>query len=310
MRGTILVILFTLGCMGGPQEVTIANWPDGHKSATSITFDTELATGAQIERVVNALGSKNATFFVVAGYFDERESDLEPIRNYEVASMAWKQWDWGNSQLGFEFQLQEMQKADAWLRERDFNPQGFRAPFFLSNSDTIKAAGEMGYTYDSSVYFGSLPYMTDGVVEIPLAVNFDTYWNEDSKEHATLPLYLVFEDAYNKDGIFTFYSHASTTSESIDEFIDFMDYAQAKGSWIASSGEVADWWIKREKLELRLEGDLIIVKNTGNEPIEGATAKISPRRGVVEGAVSTWDDGKSTYAVLPKIDAGAEVSIL
>lgn len=306
----ILIILLTLGCLGGPSDTEIANWPHGHKSAACITFDTELATGPQIEKVANALGETNATFFVVAGYFEDRQADLEPLRVFEVSSMAWKQGTWESSDLSGEFQLKEMKRAHEWLTDRGFNPRGFRAPFLLSNADTIKAVSKMGYTYDSSQYPGTIPRMTDGVVEIPLSLNFDTYWNEKSRELSKIPFYITFEDAYKKDGLFTFYSHVGTTSENIDDFIDFLDYAEAKQVWLASAGEVADWWIKRGNLELRMEGDLITVKNNGDEPIEGVTVKISPKRGVVEGALYAWEDEKTTYAVLPKIEPGGEISIL
>jgi hypothetical protein len=310
MRRIILIIVLTLGCLGGPQDVQIANWPHGYKSAACITFDTELATGGQIEKVANSLGEKNATFFVVAGYFSERPLDLEPLRNFEVSSMAWKQGKWESSDLSLEFQLKEMQTAHEWLTDRGFNPNGFRAPLLLSNEETIKAAREMGYKYDSSQYLGTMPYMTDGVVEIPLSLNFDSYWNEKSREFSKLPFYLSFEDIYKKDGLFTFYSHVETTSENLEDFTDFLDYAEEKQVWFASAGQVADWWISRSKLELTVEGDVITVRNNGDKPIEGATVKISPKRGVVAGAIYTWEDEKTTYAVLPKIDAGGEVTIL
>jgi peptidoglycan/xylan/chitin deacetylase (PgdA/CDA1 family) len=310
MRRIIIVLLLALGCLGGPQDIELANWPHGQKSAVCITFDTELATGDQIKKVTNALGGTNATFFVVTAYFNEREANLEPLRDFEVASMAWKQGKWEYSDLSLEFQLQEMQIADSWLRERDFHPIGFRAPFLLSNEDTINAAGEMGYVYDSSKYPGTIPYMTDGVVEIPLALNFDTYWNEESRELTEIPFYITFEDTYEKDGLFTFYSHVGKTSENLEDFMDFLDFAEEKQAWFASAGEIAQWWIKRGKLELRVEGDLITVKNNGDEPIDGVTVKISPKRGVVEGAVYVWEDEKTTYAVLPKIEPDGEVSIL
>ncbi len=309
-RILVLLLALTLGCLGGQQDVQIANWPDGHKSAVSMTFDTELATGNQIKKVVNVLDEKNATFFVVTAYFNERECDLEPLRDFEVASMAWKQGKWEYNDRTLEFQLQEMQIADTWLKERGFHPVGFRAPLLLSNEDTIKAVSEMGYAYDSSQYPGILPYTEEGVIEIPLALNFDAYWNEKSKELSTLPLYLSFDDTYKKDGLFTFYSHVSTASDNTQDLLDFLDYGEERQVWFASAGQIADWWIKRSKLELTLEGDLITVKNTGDEPIDGVTVKISPKREVVEGAVYTWEDDKTTYAVLPRIGAGGEVSIL
>jgi peptidoglycan/xylan/chitin deacetylase (PgdA/CDA1 family) len=306
----IIILLLALGCLGSPQDVQIANWPDGHKSAVCITFDTELATGSQIESLTNALGTKNATFFIVSGYFKDRQEDLELLRDFDIGSLAWSQGEWRNSDLSEEYQLREMQMAHEWLVEGGFNPRGFRAPFLLSNEDTIKAVSTMGYAYDSSQYLGTMLYVKDGVVEIPLTLNFDSYWNEKSTGYSTLPFYLAFDDTYKKDGLFTFYSHVETASENIEELSDFLGYATAKRVWVAPAGQIADWWISRSKLELTVEGDLITVKNNGDEPIEGVTVKISPKRGVVGGALYTWSDEKTTYAVLPRIEAGGEVSIL
>lgn len=304
----IIVLLLTVGCMGSPREVQIANWPQGHKSAVSITFDTELATGKQIEKVTAALGSKNATFFVVAGYFKDRPEDLEFLRDYDVANMAWAQWEWEHSDLNKEFQLKEMKMANRWLEKRDFHPRGFRAPFLKSNENTIGAVKAMGYTYDSSQYAGTMPYMVDGVVEIPLALNFDVYWNEKTIGYSALPVYLAFEDIYKNDGLFTFYSHVDTASENTENLSSFIEYAATKHVWFASAAQVADWWILRSSLELTAEGDKITVRNKGDRPADGVTVKISPK-GPVKGALYTWDDGKTTYAVLPMIHAGKEASI-
>jgi peptidoglycan/xylan/chitin deacetylase (PgdA/CDA1 family) len=305
----IVILLLTLGCLGGPQDVQIANWPHGYKSALCITFDTELATGSQIEGLTDALEPKNATFFVVVGYFEDRQEDLELLRDYEVGSMALTQWKWENSELSEEFQLEEMQAAHEWLVERGFHPSGFRAPFLKSNEDTIKALRAMGYAYDSSQYLGTMPYMADGVVEIPLSLNFDTHWNEKSIGYSTLPFYLAFEDTYKKDGLFTFYSHVKTASENVDDLSDFLEYASAKRVWFASAGQVADWWILRNNLELIVDGDRITVRNNGDRPVEGATVKISPKR-KVRGALYAWEDEKATYAVLSGIGAGEEVEVL
>ena len=306
---SLVILLLTLGCLGSPQDVQIANWPDGYKSAVCITFDTELATGSQIERVINELGPKNATFFVVTGYFEDRQEELELLRDYDIASMAWAQWRWENSDLSEEFQLKEMQMAHKWLVERGFHPRGFRAPFLKSNVDTIKALRAMDYTYDSSRYLGAMPYMTDGIVEIPLSLNFDIYWNEKSIGYSTLPVYLAFEDTYKSEGLFTFYSHVETASENIEDLSNFLDYTATKHVWFASAEQVADWWILRNGLELTVDGNWITIKNNGDKPVNGVTIKISPRR-QIEGALYTWDDEKTTYAVLPRIDAGEEALIL
>lgn len=308
MKRLIIILFLTFGCLGSSPEVQIGNWPEGYKSATCITFDTELATLGQIETVVNILGSKNATFFVVAGYFKDRPEDLEPLRGYEVASMAWEQDEWKNSGLSREFQLIEMQMAHDWFEGAGFKPRGFRAPFLKSNEDTINAAIDMGYTYDSSQYAGIMPYLSSGIVEIPLSMNFDVFWNEKSIGYSTLPLYLAFDNTYKKGGLFTFYTHVATAGENIENLSSFLKYAEKKSVWFANAQQVADWWISKNNLELTVDGNSITTKNSGNKPVDGVTIKISPTR-QINGALRTWDDGKTTYAVLPRISAGEKVLI-
>ncbi len=309
MRRLLIVLLLTVGCLGSSQEVQIANWPHGYKSAVSITFDTELATRGQIEEVISTLDTKNATFFVVAGYFEDRPEDLEPLKEYDVASMAWAQWDWEHSDLSETFQLNEMQRADSWLVKNGFSPKGFRAPFLRDNENTIRAVRAMGYAYDSSQKVGAMPYMVDGVVEIPLSLDFDVLWNENSMKYSTLPLYLTFDETYKNDGLFTFYSHVQKASENTGNLSAFLNYASARHVWFANADQVAQWWILRSNLELTVDGTMITVKNNGDKPVSGVTVKISPGR-EVNGALYTWGDESTTYAILPILEPGEEALLL
>lgn len=307
-----IVLLLISGCLAaGPgEEISIANWPHGYKSAVVATFDTEAASLRQLEDVAAVLSSKNAnaTFFVVAGYFQKNPQDLEVIKKYEVANLGWMQSSWANATLTWEFQRSEIKKADEWLRSNGFAPVGFRAPFLRSDAATFKVLESLGYKYDSSQYPGFLPYRFGKIIEVPLSLNFDLYWDKSVAGYSTAPVYIAFQKSYDEDGLFCFYTHTRRVNENLQDFSYFMNYAGARNVWFASAGEVAEWWAQREKLELRVKGGEIIVKNNGDSSVKGAAIRFKPKKKVA-GAVAQQEYEDVSYAVLPEIPTGGEVKV-
>ncbi len=307
-----LVLLLISGCLtAGPgEEISIANWPDGYKSAVVATFDTEAASLQQLGDIANVLKSKNAnaTFFVVAGYFQKNQQDLEVIKQYEVASLGWMQKDWADAALTWEFQKSEIKKADEWLRNNSFSPVGFRAPFLRSGAATFKILESLNYKYDSSQYHGFLPYRFGKIIEVPLSLNFDLYWDKNVASYSTVPAYIIFQRSYDEDALFTFYAHTKRVNENLQDFSNFINFASARNVWLASAGEVAEWWAQREKLELQIKGNEITVKNKGDKIVSGATIKLKSKKKVA-GAVAAQEYKDVLYAVLPEIPAGGEVKV-
>jgi|GEM_PF-1426910 peptidoglycan/xylan/chitin deacetylase (PgdA/CDA1 family) len=309
MKKLALVLLLVLtGCMSSPKS-EITNWPNGYKAAVCPTFEAETAGVEEFRILTRALGTTNATFFIVAGYYQDDPRALYLIRDYEIASLDWNQKEWREYYDSEGFQEDSIRRAQEWFRKIGYNPAGFRAPLLLSNRETIKALEVHGYKYDSSQYFGFLPYTINGVVEIPLSLNFDPLWNNASREYSLLPVHLVFQKTYDEGGLFTFTSHVSKASQNIEDLTRLLEFIKSRKSvWIASCNEIADWWLKRENLELKSEMTLITVKNNNKEKVEGITIKVSPKKEVI-GAVSTWEEGDSTYAILPPINPGEEVDL-
>ncbi len=306
-----MLLALLSSCLEQPQtEIALANWPHAYKAAVAISFDTESASSEQLAEIVKLLkeNSASATFFVVAGYFQNGAAALEALRGYEVASLAWKQSAWSSAELTKEFQKAEMERAHSWLVSRGFNPRGFRAPYLKSNGATFEALEEMGYLYDSSQNFGSLPYKVGSVVEIPLSLNYDAYWSEPAARYSALINYLVFQKSYDSDSLFAIYTHVDKASQNFDAFSQFVRYVKVRGLWLPSSREVAEWWLAREKLELRVDGRSVIVKNYGDKAVKGATVKIKPKKSV-SGAIAQREHGDALYAVLPEIPPRGEVRI-
>jgi len=305
-----ILVLFLLGGCIGNGEAELSNWPYGYKSGVAITFETEQATKDQLQTLAMVLNNRGAkaTFFVIAGYYEGNPSDLEAIREFEVANMGWYQVEWKEGTATKELKEEEIIKAHEWLTAQGFDVRGFRTPYLKGTKETRPVLDELGYTYDSSEYYGFMPYKIGNIVEIPLSVNYDLYWDESSIEYSTMPSYIAFQKSREEEGLFTFYGHASRTYEHIGDFDELLRFASKKNVWFATASEVADWWNKHENLEIWREGDSVMVGNKGTESVSGATIKISGEWDVA-GAESVKIVNDVTYAVLPAIDPDVAVTV-
>lgn len=312
MKGYVLLLaslFFAASCLSPPlEEVALANWPNGYKSAVAITFETETPSRSQLAAIAEVLRERglNATFFVVAGYFEGKEEVLEEIRGFEIGNLAWMQEDWKDRGLTRDFQRREITRADAWLRSRGFAPRGYRAPFLKTDVDTYAVLEDLGYAYDASQWFGFYPYRIGGILEVPLSLNYDLYWSDYSMSYSMLPTYLAFQESYAKEGLFTFYTHTNKVYLNMNNFTRFLDYARQRDVWFASTGEVAEWWSKREKLQLNVEGNRIIVTNNGDRRIAGVTLKLKSKK-TLKGAIMIKKRDDTTYAVLPEINPNSQL---
>jgi peptidoglycan/xylan/chitin deacetylase (PgdA/CDA1 family) len=307
---TVSLVLIVSACVSSSSggEVSLAKWPYGHKSAVAITFETEIPSKVQLSSIARVLRGRglNATFFVIAGYFQENPGALEEIRSFEVGNLAWMQRSWRGADVTREFQQEEITKADAWLRKMGFAPTGYRAPFLKVNEDTYPILESLGYTYDASQWFGFHPYRVGGIIEIPLSLNYDLYWSDLSMSHSMVPTYLAFEESYNDDGLFTFYAHTNKVYLNMNNFTRFLDYAGARNVWFASTGEVADWWSERKDLSLSVDGSRVTVTNKGVRAVSGATLLLKAGK-TLKGAKEIKQRNGVTYAVLPELGPNSKI---
>jgi hypothetical protein len=273
MKGKIallcLIVFLTAGCLG--EGASLANWPHGYKSAVVIGFEVEQAQSSDINKAVQILKSHeaNGTFFVVAGYYQNVPEVLEDLHGFEVASKGWNQTEWT---MSYEDQRKSVKRSQDWFEDAGFETVGFRAPFLKSDKETTAVLSDLGYRYDSSKV-GQLPSRYNGITELPLSVSYDPFWNKDVEEYLPL-LYLTFENTYSRDGLFVFYTYP----EHIDEkYGAFLDHISGKNVWLASGGEIVEWWEKREKMSVKIEGDTAIITNNGLDTVSGATLKTRNR---------------------------------
>lgn len=261
-RGFLSIVLLTLllGCLGSGPE--IANWPNGKRAALVVTIDGEGPVSGDLGQTIDLLErfDVNATFFIVPGYYEGAEDELELVKNYEVASKGWNQSEWTGSK---EARSESIQRAHEKLVSLGFSPRGFRAPFLKSDERTIQLLREKGYKYDSSS-LGLLPQVQEGFVILPLSVSYDPFWDDSVKEN--LPLfYSAFETTIEKKGLFQFYTLPRGADQDLE---NFLNYALSKDIWITTSGEAADWWLKRSMVVMSQEGDEVLIRNTGKDKVE------------------------------------------
>jgi peptidoglycan/xylan/chitin deacetylase (PgdA/CDA1 family) len=306
----LLLMLFSACLTQSERGAYLSKYPYGYKAAAVVTFDTEVVREGELEAIAAALQERgiNATFFVVAGYFQNNAEMLEPLRSFEVASMAWSQPEWAHASK--EERRQQIIRAHSWFEQHGYEVHGFRAPYLNATKSTLPLVAEMGYSYDSSLFYGFEPYEVEGVLEIPVSMNFDAFWDEEKMSFTLLPTYLAFQRAYDSGEVFTLLTHVDTASRNLQNFTAFLDYMNERRVWFPSARELAEWWRLRESLGLTVEGNTLILRNHASKPVKGATAVVDAR--TAKGAVETWRDPDSgkLYVVFPEVPPGGEARVI
>jgi len=297
----LFVLLFIPGCLESP-EVELSNLPGGHSAGAIVTLDTELAGKGEIERLARTLRENgvNATFFVVAGYYRDNPRALEPLEGFEVGSKAWDAGAW-KEDFSPGGQAEQMLRAERWLESQGFEVEGFRAPYLSHGGYSLKAARALNYTYDSSLYYGFLPYRVGDIMEIPLSINFDPFWDQEKEKSTRLPTYLMLQKAIHSNGYFTMLTHVSRVSNNIESFTGLLNYSRERGVWFCSAGQAARWWEKREGLEMEVGEKKVKVHNRGRERVRGATVIFRGFEGEVERGIAQYRRGEDLYVVLPPL---------
>ncbi len=262
----LLVAVFS-GCFG--ESVSIANWPFGYRSAVVVSFEVEQAQSADLEGAVELLRDydADATFFVVAGYYEDAPGILEPLKGFDVASKGWNQSEWMERDDSHKGALM---RSVGWLNDAGFTTTGFKAPFLNINDETFSVLPELGLVYDSSLV-GHLPSRRDGIIEVPLSVSYDPFWDEEVERY--LPLfYYVFEETYAVDGLFLFHTYPEHVGEGLESFLGYV--SGKDGVWLASARDVADWWALRSEVSLIVEEGVAVLTNNGDRGVSGLGLKV------------------------------------
>lgn len=271
-------------------------WPNDYRAAAAFEMDTE----HKFENALNVIPlfqSRNlpTTFFILTSLAEKYPDVVRSIaRVGEIAIHAdvHTVFKW----QPYETQLNRLKKASDFIyRVTGKRPKGFRPPETLFDANTIRAMREVGleYIWADTLFDQSQPYfpVLDGkriedIVVLPGTAKDDYFvMIHDSIRDNDL-IYGAFRedlDRVHELGglyVFSYHTHILAEPEHVEVLGRLLDYAKAKNMWIASCGEIADWWKKIYRVRVaafkrRQDRFVLTISNIGEEPIRDATIVVA-----------------------------------
>jgi peptidoglycan/xylan/chitin deacetylase (PgdA/CDA1 family) len=260
-------------------------WPNGMRCAVAFTFDMDAETllhvnfresapdrvalssmlryGPEIAvpRILDLFGRHGLTqtFFVPGWCIETYPSTVERILNagHEIGHHGYLHKR-PNLQSRDEEQDSLARGIEAIVKISGRRPVGYRAPAYAFSKNTLSLLQEEGFTYDSSLFGGDIPYLicdnAGDLVELPTELALDD-WTQyvclgefgymlpiASPVRAMEVFRAEFDAAWRHGGLWNavwhpFVSGRLARSDAIADLIDYM--AGKGGVWFASLQEIA-----------------------------------------------------------------------
>ena len=276
--------------------VVRASWPNGKVAAEVIEMDTEqgFPNALPFAEMMQALDYR-ATFYVLTSVGKLFPNVLTMLaRDFEVGYHA----DVHDSFKGQPASVQEQRIQNMKTEMASVVPDisrmtGFRAPIEGYDATTemlLQKAGIRHHTADPARTDGRLPLFAkledvkteDALVVLPRTQRDDINLIKQnlSVEQTQTELIDDFDLAVDTGALGLLSVHSqnfaqdSTLIKALPGFLEHLKTRRTK-IWLASAGQVADWWRERERFKLsygnsgkRLEFNVTI---TGNMPLSGVT---------------------------------------
>ena len=273
-----------------------ASWPNGKVAAEVIEMDTEqgFPNALPFAEMMQALDYR-ATFYVLTSVGKLFPNVLTMLaRDFEVGYHA----DVHDSFKGQPASVQEQRIQNMKTEMASVVPDisrmtGFRAPIEGYDATTemlLQKAGIRHHTADPARTDGRLPLFAkledvkteDALVVLPRTQRDDINLIKQnlSVEQTQTELIDDFDLAVDTGALGLLSVHSqnfaqdSTLIKALPGFLEHLKTRRTK-IWLASAGQVADWWRERERFKLsygnsgkRLEFNVTI---TGNMPLSGVT---------------------------------------
>lgn len=295
----------TLAWLQRRPAMVRASWPNGKLAAQVIEMDTEQGFENALHFADMMESFKYpATFYVltsVAKLFPEVLFRLS--RDFEIGFHG----DVHNSFKGQTPSLQEQRiqamRADlAQVMPGIQGIKGFRAPTEGYDANTevlIQKYGIRHHAADPNRTEARLPLLAKiDEVELPDALivlprtqrdDINLYWEKLSVEGTTTALIDDFEMAFQSGSLAWLSVHSQNFNDdgvlakALPSFLEYLKNHKDR-LWLATAGDVAEWWRDRERLKLssefngkRLEFDVTL---TGEKSLKGASLVIMlPKKG-------------------------------
>lgn len=227
---------------------------------TAVTFDDispKYLTCSELEKIINLSDDMNitCTFFLVpddslSGASEKFKAHLRYAvdSGHEIALHGYMH---KKNEFGILYPLplpipipslrkqKELIKKgmERMLASTYVKPKGFRAPYYLHNSNTSKALAELGLKYDSSVtvfkttHCSSFrvkwlnrygPFMTNGVVEIPVTGDYTYNLKNYGFTHSLKVALRDFDLTSMSNGVFVINSHPHCLNNEGIRFLEML----------------------------------------------------------------------------------------
>ena len=281
-------------------------WPNGKRAAQVIAMDTEegFANAAAFASLMKSIDYRS-TFYVTTSVGKLFPQVLAPLaRDFELGYLGDTYASFkGQAPAVQEQRLRAMQSELSSVLPEPKGITGFRAPSEGYDSATETLLPKIGIRYHAAGPQSSsarLPLLvktegvksTDSLVVLPRTQRSDInlYQEKLTAEQTTKALIDDFDLALDTGSLGLLSVHSrnfATDSVMAAAMPGFLAHLKERRAlvWLASAGQVADWWRERERFKLtpritgkRIEFDITI---TGQQPFNGATVIVTtPQRGV------------------------------
>ena len=320
--GAHALISDTLQWLRREPAIIQGAWPNGKRAAQVIEMDTEegFANAAAFASLMKSINYRS-TFYVTTSAGKLFPQVLTPLaRDFELGYL-------GDTYASFKDQAPAVQEQRLRAMQSELSSvliepkgiTGFRAPTEGYDATTEVLLQKVGIRHHAAGPESSsarLPLLrqtegvksSDSLVVLPRTQRSDInlYQEKLTAEQTTKALIDDFDLALDTGSLGWLSVHSrnfsadSVMAAAMPGFLAHLKERQAP-VWLASAGQVADWWRERERFKLtskingkRVEFDITV---TGQQPFKGATVIVTtPQRGL-----QTSVDGATVTMVKPTV---------
>jgi hypothetical protein len=306
------LMALTLHASGVREIPFIWFWPDGKDSALMMTHDVEEQRGADhcdfLMDLDDSYGIKAAFQLIPEGAYKGFDGLVSQIRarGFELNVHDLDH----DGRLYEQKELFEKRASKINNYGRQHGMEGFRSGSMHRNQEWF---GMLDFQYDMSVPTVShlepqkggcctvTPYFVGDILELPLTTIQDhglfyilldrsiDLWKQQIETimaHHGLISFIVHPD----------YITRPTESEQYRELLEHIQsLRETRSIWVALPGEINRWWRERSQMWLVAEGDRWQIRGCGSD-----RARL---------AFATLVEGKVTYRIADRLDAGADTNL-
>lgn len=304
-QATYELIDSTLQWLHRDPAVVRAAWPDGKRAAQVIAMDVDegFANALPLASLLRSISYRGSVYIQTSAGKMFPNVVTQLARDFELGYLGDTPATFKGQLIGLQEQRMQVMRSDlASLVADTRGITGFRAPFEGYDATTERLLEKFGIGYHvAERHRGNvaLPILikTEGVAPPNTLVVLPRTQRDDISLLSEAPVAEQLTKALIDDldwildngalGVLSLHSkNLGADGILLAALPGWLDHLKQRrsGLWLASGGEVADWWRERERLRYatkqngkRIELDITV---TGDKPLKGATLVVMlPQKG-------------------------------